>query len=50
MCSIIYTLPVIINILIRSRGYILFLEGDMKWKKKLLLCCLLVDRARDYMH
>ena len=25
-------------------------EGDMKWKKKLLLCCLPVDRAHDYTH
>lgn len=26
-----------------------FTEGDMKWKKKLLLCCLPVARAQDYM-
>ena len=25
-------------------------KGDMKWKKKLLLCCLPVDRVHGCMH
>lgn len=50
MCSIIYALPAMTNLFIRSRGYILFSEGDMKWKKKLLLCCLPVARAHGCMH